>query len=148
MNFLLVKNKSLVFWSTVSIFKSGIPTNKQPQMWQWIVQDCITEQGGRSSFLLWESYHHKPSANFFLSLLYLLSGGCHIRDYSQNTLHSSLTGAWRNLWQMLWHHSIFKDQCINFLRVFAALWPYQQLLSWLNGKIKIASYRNQRWCSI
>lgn len=109
---------------------------------QQTVQNHVTESARRTSFLLWERYHHKPSANFLLPLLYLLVGGFHSRGWSQNTLHSSPTGAWSNLWQMLRHHAVFKDQCINLITVFAALWPYQWFHSWLNAKIKIAFYRN------
>lgn len=148
LNLLLVKTKSLLFWSTVSIFNIAFPIKKQPQMGQGIVQNCITESASTASFPLCESYHHKPFASFLLPLLYLLSGGCHIRDCSQNSLHSSPIGAWRNLWQMLRHHAVFREQCINLINVFAALWPCQRFHSQLNGKIKIASYRNWSWCLI
>jgi len=80
----------------------------------------MTESTKRSSFLLWESYQHKLSADFHLPVLYLLFGECHIRVCCQNTLHSSPTGEKTNLWQMLQHHAVFKDQYINIINVFCS----------------------------
>lgn len=88
----LNNNKLLLFWITVSIFNIAFPIKKQLQMGQGIMQNCITESASTAAFPLCESYHHKPLASF-LPLLYLLSGGCHIRDCSQNSLHSSPIGA-------------------------------------------------------